>query len=72
MTIWQNCLAVFGLALAIASFASPGSAEVAISPQRAAAINECCLIAHKVPGYGDIISQISLYRTCMARHGEKE
>ena len=72
MTIWQSCFAVFGLALVVAAVASPGSAEVAISPQRAAAINECCRIAHTVPGYGDIIRQISLYRTCMARRGEKE
>jgi hypothetical protein len=43
-----------------------------MSAARAAAIQECSVLAGKIVGYGDIVSQINLYRTCMARHGQPE
>lgn len=42
------------------------------SAAREAAIQECSALAGKIVGYGDVVSQMSAYRTCMARHGQPE
>ena len=39
---------------------------------RAAAIHECSLLAARYPLHDWGNTQIHLYRTCMARHGQQE
>jgi len=43
-----------------------------ISAARAAAIHECNLLAARYPLHDWGNTQIHLYRTCMARHGQQE
>jgi len=43
-----------------------------ISAARAAAIHECNLLASRYPLHDWGNTQIHLYRTCMARHGQQE
>jgi hypothetical protein len=43
-----------------------------ISAARAAAIHECSLLAARYPLHDWGNTQIHLYRTCMARHGQQE
>ena len=68
-----------GLATAIAALwltAVPITGAAAdglkISPARAAAIHGCNLLAARYPIHEWGNSQIYLYRSCMARHGQQE
>jgi hypothetical protein len=48
------------------------AADVQISAARAAAIHECNLLASRYPLHDWGNTQIYLYRSCMARHGQQE
>jgi hypothetical protein len=48
------------------------AADGQISAARAAAIHECNLLAARYPLHDWGNTQIHLYRTCMARHGQQE
>ena len=68
-----------GLATTIAALwltaAVPITGAVAneqISAARAAAIHECNLLAARYPIHEWGNTQIQLYRSCMARHGQQE
>ena len=67
-----------GLATAIAAFwltAVPitgAVADVQISAARAAAIQQCNRLAARFPLHDWGNTQIQLYRSCMARHGQQE
>jgi hypothetical protein len=56
-------------AVPIASAAADG---LKISPARAAAIHQCNLLAARYPLHDWGNTQIYLYRSCMARHGQQE
>jgi hypothetical protein len=43
-----------------------------ISAARVAAIHECCLLAARYPQHDWGNTEIYLYRSCMARHGQQE
>jgi hypothetical protein len=71
----------FGLATTIAALwltAVPIAGAVAegvprqISAARAAAIQECSRLAARYPQHEWGNTEIHLYRTCMARHGQQE
>ena len=47
-------------------------ADVQISAARAAAINACSRLAARYPQHEWGNTEIYLYRSCMARHGQKE
>jgi hypothetical protein len=47
-------------------------ADVQISGARAAALQECNRLAQRYPLHEWGNTQIHLYRTCMARHGQQE
>ena len=48
------------------------AADVQISPARAAAIQGCNRLAARYPIHEWGNTQIYLYRSCMARHGQQE
>jgi len=48
------------------------AADVQISAARAAAINACSRLAARYPQHEWGNTEIYLYRSCMARHGQKE
>jgi hypothetical protein len=56
-------------AVPIASAAADGPK---MSPARAAAIHQCNLLAARYPLHDWGNTQIYLYRSCMARHGQQE
>jgi hypothetical protein len=58
-------------AVPIASAVAQG-APGQISAARAAALQECNRLAQRYPLHDWGNTQIHLYRTCMARHGQKE
>jgi hypothetical protein len=68
----------FGLATTIASLwltVVPITGAVAngqISAARAAAIHECSLLGARYPQHEWGNTEIYLYRSCMARHGQQE
>jgi hypothetical protein len=68
----------FGLATAVAALwltAVPITGAVAneqISAARAVAIHQCNLLASRYPLHDWGNTQIYLYRSCMARHGQQE
>jgi hypothetical protein len=67
-------LAAFVLWFAVVAFASPSFAQQSenhMSDARAKAIHECNMRAAKYKQYvwGD--TEIAIYRTCMAEHGEQ-
>jgi hypothetical protein len=68
----------FGLATTIAALwltVVPITGAVAngqISAARAAAIHECSLLAARYPQHEWGNTEIYLYRSCMARHGQQE
>ena len=68
----------FGLATTVAALwmaAVPfagAAADVQISAARAAALKECSRLAARYPTNDWGNTDIYLYRSCMARHGEKE
>ncbi len=73
-----NVATKFGLATTVAAlwmaavpFAS-AAADVQISAARAAALKECSRLAARYPTNDWGNTDIYLYRSCMARHGEKE
>ena len=47
-------------------------ADVQISPARAQALQQCNRLAQRYPIHEWGNTQIHLYRTCMARHGQQE
>ncbi len=57
--------------MAAVPFAS-AAADVQISKARAAALQECNRLAARYPTNDWGNTDIYLYRSCMARHGEKE
>jgi hypothetical protein len=67
-----------GLATAIAALwltavlITGAVADVQISTARAAALQECNRLAQRYPQHEWGNTQIHLYRTCMARHGQQE
>ena len=68
----------FGLAMVIAALwmtAVPitgAVADVQISPARAQAIQQCNRLAARFPLHDWGNTQIHLYRSCMAQHGQQE
>ena len=62
---------VAALWMAAVPFAS-AAADVQISKARAAALQECNRLAARYPTNDWGNTDIYLYRSCMARHGEKE
>jgi hypothetical protein len=70
--------ATFGLATTVAALwmaAVPfagAAADVQISAARAAAIQECNRLAARYPTNDWGNTDIYLYRSCMARHGQQE
>ena len=68
----------FGLATVIAALwmtAVPitgAVADVQISPARAQALQQCNRLASRFPRHDWGNTQIQLYRSCMARHGQQE
>ena len=78
-TSFAKATTKLGLATTIAALwltaAVPITGAVAneqISAARAAAIHECSLLASRYPLHDWGNTQIHLYRTCMARHGQQE
>ncbi len=73
-----NAATTFGLATTVAALwmaAVPfagAAADVQISAARAAAIHQCNLLAARYPLHDWGNTQIYLYRSCMARHGQQE
>jgi hypothetical protein len=73
-----NAATTFGLATTVAALwmaAVPfagAAADVQISAARAAAINECSRLAARYPTNDWGNTDIYLYRSCMARHGQQE
>jgi hypothetical protein len=73
-----NAATKFGLATTVAALwmaAVPfagAAADVQISAARAAAINECSRLAARYPTNDWGNTDIYLYRSCMARHGQQE
>jgi hypothetical protein len=73
-----NAATTFGLATTVAALwmaAVPfagAAADVQISAGRAAAINECSRLAARYPTNDWGNTDIYLYRSCMARHGQQE
>jgi hypothetical protein len=73
-----NVATKFGLATTVAAlwmaavpFAS-AAADVQISAARTAALKECSRLAARYPTNDWGNTDIYLYRSCMARHGQKE
>jgi hypothetical protein len=72
-----NAATTFGLATTVAALwaAVPFAgavADVQISAARAAAIQECNRLAARYPTNDWGNTDIYLYRSCMARHGQQE
>jgi len=73
-----NAATTFGLATTVAALwmaAVPfagAAADVQISAARAAALQECNRLAQRYPLHDWGNTQIHLYRSCMARHGQQE
>ena len=71
-----NAATTFGLATTVAALwmaAFAGAvADVQISAARAAAIQECNRLAARYPTNDWGNTDIYLYRSCMARHGQQE
>jgi hypothetical protein len=73
-----NVATKFGLATTVAAFlmvAVPfagAAADVQISAARAAALKECSRLAARYPTNDWGNTDIYLYRSCMARHGQQE
>ena len=66
-------LATIIAALSLIAVPTAGAAaEFQISAARAAALKECSRLAARYPTNDWGNTPIHLYRTCMARHGEKE
>ncbi len=71
----NNVLPALALALAVTAFASPSFAqrgEENISAARAKAIHDCSVAAQKYREYTWGDTDIYVYGTCMAEHGQKE
>jgi hypothetical protein len=73
-----NAATTFGLATTVAALwmaAVPfagAAADVQISAARAAAIQQCSRLAARYPTNDWGNTDIYLYRSCMARHGQQE
>ena len=73
-----NAATTFGLATTVAALwmaAVPfagAAADVQISAARAAAIQQCNRLAARFPLHDWGNTQIQLYRSCMAQHGQQE
>ena len=73
-----NAATTFGLATTVAALwmaAVPFAgavADVQISAARAAALQQCNRLASRYPLHDWGNTQIYLYRSCMARHGQQE
>jgi hypothetical protein len=66
-------LATFIAALCLTVVSIDGAAaDVQVSAARAAAVQECSRLAARYPTNYWGNTDIHLYRTCMARHGQKE
>ena len=73
-----NAATTFGLATTVAALwmaAVPfagAAADVQISKARAAALQECNRLAERYPTNDWGNTDVYLYRSCMARHGQQE
>jgi hypothetical protein len=68
-------LAVFAVGLAVSALASPSFAQrsgAQMSAVRAAAIRECNIRCQKFTQHTWGVTQIDIYRACMAEHGQPE
>lgn len=67
-------IAIIAGAAILGSIAAAGAQERApnLGAARAAAINECSILASRYPETTFAALEIELYRACMARHGEAE
>jgi hypothetical protein len=76
--LFANATTKLGLATTIAALwltvvpIAGAAADVQISAARAAAINACSRLAARYPQHEWGNTEIYLYRSCMARHGQKE
>ena len=70
-TTFRLATTVAALWMAAVPFAG-AAADVQISAARAAAINECSRLAARYPTNDWGNTDIYLYRSCMARHGQQE
>ena len=76
--VFANATTKLGLATFIAALCltvvpiDGAAADVQVSAARAAALQECNRLAQRYPLHDWGNTQIHLYRTCMARHGQKE
>ena len=74
----RRVMKTLGLATAIAALwlivvpIAGAAAEVQISAARAAALKECSRLAARYPTNDWGNTDIYLYRSCMARHGQQE
>jgi len=76
--VFANATTKLGLATFIAALCltvvpiDGAAADVQVSAARAAALQECSHLAARYPTNYWGNTDIHLYRTCMARHGQKE
>ena len=76
--LFANATTKLGLATTIAALwlivlpVTSAAADVQISAARAAALNECSRLAARYPTNDWGNHGTFLYRSCMARHGQKE
>jgi hypothetical protein len=79
MTILNNRVAALAFGLAVAAVASPSLAQRNhdqnpdhVSAARAQAIRDCTALENKYTEYTYGQYEISIYRACMAQHGQPE
>jgi hypothetical protein len=75
MRNFKTDLAALTLVLVVTTFTSPGFAHergLHVSDARAAAIRECNAQSSKYAEYVWGITEIQIYRSCMARHQQLE
>jgi len=68
-------LAVLALGLTVTALASPSFAqrsEDQTSRARAAAVHDCSVKAQNYKQYTWGVTQLQVYRACMAQHGQQE
>jgi hypothetical protein len=70
--VLATTIAAFGLTVVPTTGAVAQGAPGQISTARAAALQECNRLAQRYPLHDWGNTQIHLYRTCMARHGQQE
>jgi hypothetical protein len=79
MTIMNNRLVALAFGLSVIAIASPSLAQRDhdqgpdhVSAARAQALRECTNLENRYREYTYGISEASIYRACMAQHGQSE